>query len=100
MVSESVSNTAVIPGIEGMKMLRAIGPSMVTAMRMPSEGGRPEKVGATVPAVVEESEERCAGAPMEPAVTSKPGLSRAAAREKHCGAEQGDRKSTRLNSSH
>src|SRR3546814_11880320 len=50
-----------MPGMEGIKMLSAMGPSAVTAIRMPSDGRRTS--GAAVPPE-EESEGLCAGALM------------------------------------
>src|SRR3546814_1590075 len=50
-----------MPGMEGIKMLSAMGPSAVTAIRMPSDGRRTS--GAPAPPG-EESEGLCAGALM------------------------------------
>src|SRR3546814_20928646 len=59
-----------MPGMEGIKMLSAMGPSAVTAIRMPSDGRRTS--GAAVPPE-EESEGLCAGARMGTAGGGLPG---------------------------
>src|SRR3546814_2549450 len=61
MVLEWAPKTTVMPGMEGIKMLSAMGPRAVTAIRMPSDGRRTS--GAVVPPG-EESEGFCAGALM------------------------------------